>query len=251
MIAVVGHRGAKGEAPENTIQGFEHARKVGVTTFELDVHLSADKELAVIHDATVDRTTNETGNVSEFTAAQLAQLDARGTCPDWPEKVGVPTLDEVFEAFGNSPTYHVEIKHDEPEALEIVCRKLIEIFERYGVKDRINVTSFDPVALEIMLRIAPEMPRAYIGAYDKPEFLETALRLKCQRAHIPLRTGSKAVVQQAHDHGMHVNGWVGNTAESLDTLLGWGVDSLTSDYPSFAIPYLRDRGKFNESGTKS
>src|SRR5439155_21621382 len=76
-MLLFGHRGARGEAPENTLAGFAHARRAGVAAFELDVRPTADGRLAVIHDATVDRTTNATGAVSDFTAADLARLDAR------------------------------------------------------------------------------------------------------------------------------------------------------------------------------
>src|SRR5262245_48572737 len=89
---IFGHRGAKGEAPENTLSGFSYARSVGVEAFELDVHLSADHELMVIHDATVDRTTNGNGPVAGFTAAELAALDARAGFAAWGVPVGVPRL---------------------------------------------------------------------------------------------------------------------------------------------------------------
>ena len=104
------------------------------------------------------------------------------------------------------------------------------------------MTSFDAVALEIVRRIAPDVPRAYIGAYDTPAFLETALRLGCAQADVPPARGSAEVVREAHAAGLRVVGWLGNTAEELASLVAWGVDGITTDYPSRAVAYLRDRG---------
>ena len=95
-MIVFGHRGARGEAPENTLSGFGFALGLGVDGLELDVRLSADGQLVVIHDETVDRTTDAAGPVAAFRADQLARLDARGSCPEWPQRVGVPTLEQVL-----------------------------------------------------------------------------------------------------------------------------------------------------------
>ncbi|MCC7372741.1 MAG: glycerophosphodiester phosphodiesterase [Chloroflexi bacterium] len=233
-----GHRGAKGEAPENTLTGFAYAQRVGVTAFELDVRLSADGELMVIHDADVDRTTNGHGPVSDFTARELAALDARAAFPDWPEPAGVPRLADVLDAFG-SQHYQIEIKTDAPEHLEIVAAKLVELIERSGIVARTEVASFDPAALEIMRRIAPEIPRAFIGRYDTPDFLATAISLQCAGACIPHKTSTRATVDAAHAAGLHVTGWLGNTQDDVRLLLDWRVESITSDTPSVALPYLR------------
>lgn len=235
---VFGHRGAKGEAPENTFSGFAYARSVGVTAFELDVHLSADHELMVIHDATVDRTTNGHGPVASFTAAQLAALDARAAFPEWSVPVGVPRLVDVLDVFADTVTFQIEIKTDAPERLEIVAEQLARTIERYGIGERTTVSSFDPEALRIMRRTAPEIPRAFIGAYDTPAFLETALELECQGACIPHKTGTKATVAEARAHGLEVTGWLGNSERDVRILLAWGVDSITSDYPSRVLPFL-------------
>jgi glycerophosphoryl diester phosphodiesterase len=236
-----GHRGARGEAPENTLTGFAYARSVGVTAFELDVRLSADGELIVIHDPDVDRTTNGHGPVNTFTASELAALDARADFPNWAEPAGVPRLPDVLDAFGDTVVYQIEIKTDTIEALETVAPKLVALIERYGIGERTAVSSFDPEALRIMQRIAPEIPRAYIGRYDGPGFLATALELGCQSACIPHRTSTKATVDEARAHGLQVTGWLGNTERELRLLLDWRVESITSDYPSRAIPFLRAR----------
>jgi glycerophosphoryl diester phosphodiesterase len=242
-MLIFGHRGARGEAPENTLSGFAHARhKIGVSAFELDVHLSADGELVVIHDATVDRTTNATGPVSAFTVAQLAAMDARSVHTDWPEPAGVPTLAQVLGAHADSIAFAIEIKTDVPARLERVGELVAEHVRRFGIVERSAVTSFDPVALEIMRLVMPNLPRAFIGAYDSHNFLETALRLECRQADMPVAKSSPEMVKEAQARGLRVVGWQGNSPQDLDTLLAWGVNGITSDYPTRAIAYLRERG---------
>jgi glycerophosphoryl diester phosphodiesterase len=237
-MLLVGHRGARGEAPENTIAGFDHARRAGVDALELDVRLSADDRLVVIHDRTVDRTTDAAGAVAGFTAADLARLDARRTCPEWPEKVGVPTLEEVLERFGGDGRFAIEIKRDRRERMGRIADRVLALVGRHGMADRVVLTSFEAEALEAARRLAPQVERAFIGAYDRPEFLETALRLGCAQADVPVATGSAAVVREARARGLRVCGWLGNSPEELRTLVAWGVDAITTDRPTMAAREL-------------
>lgn len=214
-MIVFGHRGARGEAPENTLPGFTYARQAGVAAFELDVRLSADDQLVVIHDATVDRTTTATGPVAGFTAAELAALDARAAFPEWPTPAGVPRLADVLDAYAGTMRFAIEIKTDEPGRLERVGGLLAAAIGRYGLLGRVAVSSFDPLALEIVRRLAPD---------------------------VPLGRGSAEIVKEAQANGLRVVGWLGNTPEDLERLLAWGVDGITSDYPSRALAFLGQRG---------
>jgi glycerophosphoryl diester phosphodiesterase len=241
-VLIFGHRGARGEAPENTLAGFAHAIRQGVLALELDVRLSADDQLVVIHDATVDRTTDASGPVSAFTAAELARLDARGPYSEPSAPVGVPRLSEVLDAVAGRVRLAVEIKTDAPERLERVCAALVAPLHDAAARGGVAVTSFDPAALEMMRRLAPSLPRAYIGAYDTPAFLDTALRLECRQADIPLARGSAEVVREARAHGLRVVGWLGNTEPEIEALLEWRVEGITSDFPSRALALLRARG---------
>jgi glycerophosphoryl diester phosphodiesterase len=245
-MILFGHRGARGEAPENTLTGFAYARRIGVDAFEFDVHLSADGELVVIHDPTVDRTTNGTGRVADMTATELAQLDARAAFPEWPEPAGVPPLTEVLDVVAGARHLEIEIKTATPERLERVVRRLLALIERYGIGERTTVSSFDPVALEIVWRLAQRQRRGFIAEFAGPADLETAFRLRCAQVDVPLKTGSPAVVAAAHAQGLTVTGWQGNTVDDLRTLLAWGVDQITSDYPSLAMAVLREAGALDD-----
>src|SRR5690606_17261213 len=89
-MQILGHRGAKGEAPENTLAGFAYAKQIGLDAIELDVRLTKDDQVVIMHDPTVDRTTNGQGAVGELTFAELHALDARADFPEWPAACSVP-----------------------------------------------------------------------------------------------------------------------------------------------------------------
>jgi len=139
-------------------------------------------------------------------------------------------------------SWELEIKSNTPEYLEILCPKLVEQIERFEIASRVIVTSFDSHALEIMRRIAPGLRRGFISSFDRPEHLDEALRLGCFRVGIPLHYSNKATAQAAHAAGLNVAGWQGDSLEMLETLVDWGVDSITSNRPSLALDFLSKRG---------
>lgn len=235
---IIGHRGAKNEAPENTLPGFLHARRIGLKAVELDVRLTLDNQLAVIHDSTVDRTTDASGPVASFTAAELAGLDARSAFPNWPEVVGVPTLDQVLNVLDDMPMIQVEIKEDTEERMERVAEAVIEAVRHRKLESRTILSSFETHAVEAIGRLAPNQARALIGAYDTPEYVGTALELGCTQVDISLTKSSVEIVSRAHREGLRVVGFQCNAPEALQRSLAWGVDAATSDVPSSILPLL-------------
>lgn len=242
-MILYGHRGARNEAPENTLPGFRYALGKGITAFEFDVHLTADDQLVVIHDPTVDRTTTGSGAVGAMTVAELARLDARSIFPQWPEPAGVPTLAEVLDIVAGVESIELEIKTAAPDTLRRVAELVLAAIRKYDIADRVTVTSFDPVALEAVARLAPAQRRGFIAKFETGDDLATALRLGARRCAIPIKTGSRERVREAHAAGMDVTGWQGNNREDIEMLLAWEVDCITSDYPSLARAVLREAGK--------
>jgi glycerophosphoryl diester phosphodiesterase len=240
-VLLFGHRGAAGEAPENTLTGFAHAVRAGVRAFELDVRLTADGELVVLHDDSPLRTTGVAGAVENFHSAELAALDARLPHPTWPEAAPIPTLHQVLTAFPNMDAYQIEIKRAAPEKLPTICRRLVETIHATGVTPRVEISSFDAAALATMREIAPDLPRAYIGTYDSPSWIEQALQLGCSGACIPHKSTTPEVVQLAHQHHLAITGWPGNQEEELALLLAWPVAAITTDFPTRALAFLRTR----------
>lgn len=231
-MRLFGHRGARGEAPENTVDGFRHARSVGLDAVEFDVRLTLDEQIVVIHDATVDRTTDGTGAVAELTLDELRALDARATFDEWPTPCVVPTLRETLDATSDFDALAVEIKADRQKRLSTLIPMLVEQLRLGGVADRVVLSSFDVTALAVAREVAPELPRAFIGNWDSPAAMTVARLVEAQQADMKLATSSAEMVAEAKTAGMRVVGWHCNTDDEHATLTSWGVDAATTDYPS-------------------
>jgi len=231
-MLVFGHRGARAEAPENTVAGFRYARGIGLTAVEFDVRLTRDDRLVVIHDKTVDRTTDGTGAVADLTYRRIAGFDARGPFPRWPQRCGVPTLRETLEATADFDELAIEIKADRPARLGRLIPKLVREIRRQHADERVILTSFDITALALAREVAPSLPRAYIGNWDSSAALTVARLLECQQADMQLSTASPALVAAARTSGMRVVGWPCNTESEFASLTAWGVDAVTTDCPS-------------------
>lgn len=239
---IIGHRGARFEAPENTLPGFRYALELGVTATEFDIHLTADGQLAIIHDATVDRTTNGSGEIHTFTMDELRALDARSIFPDWPEPCRIPTLAEVLEVVRVLPEMEIEIKQDASERLDIAVPLVIEEITRFGLEDQVTITSFQTYPLEIAQRLAPHIRRGYIGNWDSMEFLTTAEQLGATRAAAYHPTADRAVLAEARARGMIVTGWPTNSREELASVLEMEPALICTDRPALIMQLLADQG---------
>lgn len=240
-MRIIGHRGARFEAPENTVSGFRYALGLGLDAFELDIHLTSDEELAVIHDATVDRTTNGSGAVAEMTLSQLQALDARSNFPDWPEPCSIPTYAQVLDVLRDVAWLETEIKTDAPERLDIIVPRVVDEVRRFGMEQQVIIMSFDPYALELAKTVAPQIRRGYVGRWDSIEDLDIAKRLEVSLVGIPYATGQVELVRQAQSLGMIATGWPTNTADALDAAFALGVDCICTDAPTTMRSLLAER----------
>jgi glycerophosphoryl diester phosphodiesterase len=231
-MQLIGHRGARFEAPENTVTGFRYGLRLGLDAFEFDIHMTKDDHLVVIHDATVDRTTNGTGAVADLTLEDIQALDARSDVVDWPEPARVPTFTEVLDVVGCVPYLEIEIKTDLPERIDLIVPKVVETINAYGIANQVYITSFDTYALEVAQRVAPEIRRGLIGAWDSERFRERAESLGCSLAAIPYATGSATLVHWAKFNGLRVTGWPTNSPEALAKAREFGVDAICTDAPT-------------------
>lgn len=235
-MLVYGHRGARGYAPENTLPSFSLAREMGVDGVELDVHLSRDGEVIVIHDATLNRTTNGDGAVSTLTLNELRKLDAGVKFGDKWRGTRIPTLDEVFTLMGRSIKYKVEIKRgsDHYPGIE---RKVIELVRRHKVDAQI--ISFDFDALETIRKLDGEVSIGLIFVGRIRWFIEPAKKLGAQWLHAAYELIDEKGIKEAHANGLMVGSWTVNDEQDAKRLADMGVDDITSDYPDKIIKALR------------
>jgi len=232
MTQLFGHRGAQHEVPESTLSGFRHAIAIGLTAVEFDVQRTADRQLVVIHDATLDRTTNGHGPVADLTLADLQRLDARAQFADWPEPVTIPTLSEVLHVVSGMEHLLVEIKPDAPEELDWVIPAVLQAIHVHQLAPKAMISSFDPYALAVTARTDPEIRRVINGAWRTPETPERALAAGVWGTDFDFRQVVHEHIDWARQHNLWIIGWPGNSAADLDRQLEFGVDAMGSDHPT-------------------
>lgn len=240
-MIIYGHRGARGEAPENTLAGFETAYRHGIRHFELDVQLSADGVPVVIHDITVDRTTDQQGKVASFTAAQLAAMDARGNTAPWPDSTGVPPLEQVLDTCPEVLHYQLEVKPDARTRLNILCNRLTELIQRRQLFDTVVVTSSDAWFLQQIKRRNRKIHTGYVAGRRFPRPVATARRLHCSYLIPSWRICSPELVRQAQRLDMQVSVWTVNRIHDMLAMEEMGVNSIITDYPTSTRIYFDNR----------
>lgn len=249
------HRGASGEAPENTLAAFRRAVALGIEYIELDVHLSRDGHVVVIHDATLERTTNGYGKVQAQTLGQLQHWDAGyrfspdggETFPFRATGITVPTLAEVFQQCPGVK-FTVEIKPEEP-AIEEQVIAVVRACEREA--DVILASEHDRV-LQRVRSLAPDLATsfAYGEVFDFIQRVATreltgyrppghAVQIPPKFQGVPLVTESTLAV--AHEFSCEMHVWTINDAHEMMRLLELGVDGVMSDFPGVLLEVARSR----------
>lgn len=241
---IVGHRGAHGVAPENTLPAFHVAANLRLPRVELDVRLTADYQPIVIHNATVDETTNGAGRVDEMTLAEIKELDAAFRwAPSFPN-TRIPSLDEVFTTFGNAFHYHVELKIDEQTDIERLVRCIVSTI-RLGAIEHVTLTSTSNAALQFAARCCPDSPRGKIITGNEQaadDDINDALVFGCTTVCIKRALLDERTVGFARRCGLFIVGWTANTPEELDEMRIADVDAVSTDRPDIAIDWMGRHG---------
>ena len=242
-MIVYGHRGAKGEAPENTLPGFTHAYQHGVRNFELDLVLSKDGVPVVVHDLTVDRTTDQKGNIASYTAAELAGMDARRNVTEWPRKTGIPSLEHLLDQFDDLEHLQLEVKKDVGPRLNILCNRLTEIIQRNDLYRTVVVTSSEPKFLREIRRRDRNIRIGLVAERKFPKPLNLARRLGCEYFCAKWKILNRSMVEQAQRMDMHVSAWTVNRIHDMLVLEKMGVDSIITDFPTSTRMYFDNRAQ--------
>jgi glycerophosphoryl diester phosphodiesterase len=249
---VMAHQGGNGLWPDNTQVAFERAVALGVDVLEMDIHSTADGVLVVIHDSTVDRTTNGTGAVHDLTLAEIKALDAGynwtsddgQTYPYRGQGITVPTLEELFVAFPTMPM-NIEIKQAEPSIAAPLCQLIRET----GRADKVLIASFHQEAIGEFRRACPEVATStgqneVIALFVLSKvLLEGAYRPDAEAVQVPeYRSGLHVItprfVDAAHGRNFQVHAWTINEAEDMQRMLDLGVDGIITDYPDRLMDLL-------------
>jgi glycerophosphoryl diester phosphodiesterase len=250
--AVIAHQGGDDLFPGNTMYAFEQAVALGVDVLEMDLHITKDGALVLIHDETVDRTTDGSGIVEEMTLAEIKTFDAgydwtRDDGQTYPYRgmgITIPTLDEVFTAF---PNYHytIEIKRPGMPMVEPFCAKIRE----YGMENKVLVASFFDDVLQAFRQECPEIAtssarqettifviasKAWLGFFISPHY--HSLQVPTENSGILIMT--EQFVRAAHARNLRVEPWTINDTETMRRYIDWGVDGIITDRPDLMLELL-------------
>lgn len=252
-VLVIAHQGGEKLRPDNTMLAFQHAVDLGVDMLEMDIHGTSDGELVVMHDETVDRTTNGSGLIKEMSYAEIRELDA---AYHWPhhdlegersyrgQGVQVPALRELFAAFPNMPM-NIEIKQVEPSIVPPFC----DLLHEYDMMDKVLVASFDPATLENFRDICPDV--ATSGT--EPEirnffilntlFMSSAYTPYVEAFQVPEYSGdlhvlTRRFIQGAQQRNVEVHAWTIDEQEDMERLIALGIDGIITNRPDILLELL-------------
>ncbi len=237
---IFAHRGAKAVTPENTLPAFAKAVELNAAGVELDAQLSRDGQLVVMHDFTVDKTTNGQGRVDEFSAAELAALDAGSHFSPEFAGVGVPTLAAVFDLIGHRCRVNVEIKSVDPQGGSEV-EALVAMIQERSLYDQVIISSFNPITLIKMRWADPKIALGLLYYQPLPLFLRQAWFtpiMQPEALHPHYSLVDEALVSWAHNRGCAVNVWTVNDLAEAKRLADLGVDAIITDVPDQLLQTL-------------
>jgi glycerophosphoryl diester phosphodiesterase len=251
---VIAHRGGRGLMPENTLAAFAHAKALGVDVLEMDLRASADGHLVIIHDASVDRTTNGRGRVDSLTLSQLRSLDAGyswssdgKTFPHRGQGLRIPTLDEVLAEHSNMRLL-IEIKNNSPQVAQRFC----ETLQRFDMLDKTIVASFHGAALTAFHAACPQTPISATSGevalftllhlfHLDAAYIEPPLAFQMPERLGPLQVVDPRFVESLHARHVQLHVWTVNREEAMRRLIDLGVDGLITDYPDRLLHVLKRR----------
>jgi glycerophosphoryl diester phosphodiesterase len=234
---VFAHRGASGYAPENTLAAFSHALKLGAEAIELDVKLTRDGQVVVLHDQTVDRTTSGHGDLREFTLAQVQELDAGSHFSAQFAGEKVPSLEQVFEQFGKKLFINIELTNYQTYG-DGLTDKVIELIDRFGLDEWVMFSSFNPSNILRARKLKPGIPAAMLALPGSPGRMQRSFAGKWISPgliHPSLEDVNPGFMRREQKRGRRVHAWTVNDPDDITRMFLLGVNGIFTDFPDRAI----------------
>jgi glycerophosphoryl diester phosphodiesterase len=234
---IFGHRGASRYAPENTLIAFQTAFDQGAPAIELDVMLSADEKLIVIHDSTVDRTTNGSGKVNKLSFDSLKKLDAGYKFSEKDVNERIPSLEEVFDLTGGKFLVNIELKNYHAPGDNLV-EKVVDLVIKRKMNGSVIFSSFIPANILKLRRLLPDVPNALLtlgGIVGKIEISPFFRWLSPEFIHPAYQLINEKMIQREHAHHRRVNVWKVNEEADLRRFIMADVDGIITDDPILAL----------------
>ena len=236
---VIAHRGASDYAPENTVAAFDLAIELGARHIELDVELSSDVHIVVIHDDTLDRTTNASGPVTDRTLADLRRLDAGSWFGARYSGERIPVYTDVLKRYRGRAHLHTEIKGRSP----VLVQRVADVVRTRCMQEQVTITSFLREQLEEIRASAPELATGWLVEQVTDEVVAEAhalgLRQVCPRAD----GLTPELVSRLHGEGFVVRAWGVSSDELMTRVVASGADGATVNWPDRLLTYLAEQGR--------
>lgn len=219
----IGHRGAQGYAPENTLKSIRKALELGVDMVEIDVHSCRDPQIIVIHDEKLERTTNGSGYVRQKTLAYIKSLNAG-------EGEQVPTLTEVLDLIDKRVAVNIELKG------KFTLHPVLKVIDHYVQQkgwsyDHFIVSTFMRKKLKRLAKMHPKVRIGALVAYHPFGFIKFAKRIKAFSVHLNAKLADPKIIRDAKMNGLKVYVWTVNEKDDIERLKKLGVDGIFSDFP--------------------
>ncbi|HHY78926.1 MAG TPA: glycerophosphodiester phosphodiesterase [Thermoanaerobacter sp.] len=235
---VIAHRGDSRNAPENTLASFKRALEMGADGIELDVQLTKDGQLVVIHDERVDRTTDGIGFVKDFTLKELKRLDAGIKFDKKFAGERIPTLNEVFELIGHKNfIINIEIKSG-VVLYPGIEEKLVEAIKDYDFEEKVVISSFNHYSLRDVKRIAPEFKIGLLYQCGLVEPWHMAIRMKAYSLHPFYFNIIPELVEGCKKNNIKLFPWTVDRKEDMEMMIKAGVDAIITDDPQTLMNLL-------------
>lgn len=231
-MQLIGHRGARNEAPENTLGGFQHIVSLGLKAVEFDVRLLLDHQLAVIHDHNFLRTSGRDQLVQQTSADQLSQSDNRVGWDNWPQQEPTPLLDQVLHLIRHFDHIEVEVKAvtDSKEA-QLIVQQLHTALDAW--QNRVTITSFDLQVLNALQQANSHFKRGLLVEIPLGEaIIAIARQYGCCRIGLKDALTTQELVEKIKHAGFKCSVWTVNDVARARQLASWGIDGLITDVPT-------------------
>lgn len=236
-VVIIGHRGAMGYAPENTLESFKLAHEMGVDFLEFDVQMTKDGVLVAIHDTDVSRTTNGTGQIKDLTLEELKQLDAGSKFNKKHAGARIPTVREIFEEFGDETKYYIETKS--PQSYPGIEEKLIALINEFNLLDKIILHSANIESLSKLHKLAPDAELGLLLWYTETAYIsdeEIDNIPEYIKYIIPNHDYlTEDYIKKVKEAGFSIHTYTVNEKEDFGRLVEMGVEGVITNYPDILI----------------
>lgn len=236
MVLRIAHRGFSSEAPENTIEAFKKAAKSGIDMVEFDVHETRDGHVIVMHDETLDRTTDGKGQIKELTLKEIRKFHG-------PNGEPVPTIEEVIKILKNNCAMNIEIKDKN------LANKVLSIIKKERIQDKVMLSSVHPEVIKLIKREQPKIKTAWLVSVTRwkltilyflrfiiPYFVvRTAKKMKTDVIGLQYKIVTDELIRMSHKNNIDIGVWTVNNKNDIQKMKSMSVDAIISDRPDLLI----------------